>query len=427
MLGPKLEKWCIRSWQKFAGLAALSLACSVVQADVAPKQPILIGLSTDASGIYAASGASERRGIEMAISEFNEKGGVLGRPVRTVHIDTRSDPGTAAEIAGTFISEHRVAFLIGAVHSGFAAKFSEVAQQHGVIFLNTNSSSPSEAGKNCHRTKFVWDGNGTNFTKATISNAVRWIGKRWVLMTHDYEWGHSTAAVTRRYLAEAGGEVIEELIVPEDTTDFSGFLAQIDTLKPNVVATAVGGQGLQLLQAHVKQAGREINPAWISNQQDWPDVWLSGKQELFGIFGTTWYHGFNLPGVDAFIAKYQATYPDAAIPVPGNVFYNGYMATRELLRAVERAGTTNNHAVIRELEQLKVSAVDRMQHFDSYMNPKNHHMQQTIYMATVNPSPVDDNDLFTVISHIAPQEITDQSGPQTCVLESFENTPVYEP
>ena len=71
------------------------------------------------------------------------------------------------------------------------------------------------------------------------------------------------------------------------------------------------------------------------------------------------------------------------IQVPGNVYYNGYMATRELLRAVERAGTTNNIKVIKELESLKVPARDRMQHFDAYMNPATHQMQQTIYMATL--------------------------------------------
>ena len=72
-----------------------------------------------------------------------------------------------------------------------------------------------------------------------------------------------------------------------------------------------------------------------------------------------------------------------AIKVPGNVYYNGYMATRELLRAVERAGTTNNIKVIKELEGLKVSARDRMQDFDAYMNPATHQLQQTIYMATL--------------------------------------------
>ena len=42
--------------------------------------------------------------------------------------------------------------------------------------------------------------------------------------------------------------------------------------------------------------------------------------------------------------------------MPGNVYYNGYMATRELLRAVERAGTTNNIAVIKKLEGLQGDA-----------------------------------------------------------------------
>jgi len=397
-------------------------------AEVQNERPLLIGIATDASGIYGDSGESERRGILLAIREFNERGGVLGRPIETLHIDTRSDADAAPALARQFIEQHKVGFLIGGVHSGFAAAFSEVAQQHGVIYLNTNSSSPSEAGKNCHRTKFVWDGNGNNFTRATIKNAARWIGNRWVLLTHDYEWGHTTAATTRRHLEEAGGSVVKELLVSEDTTDFSPFLEIIRELKPNVVSTAVGGKSLQRLQNHVRESGQGRNPAWLSNQQDWPDVWLSGnKQELFGVFGTTWYHKFDLPGVAQFVARYRATYPDAPIPVPGNVFYNGYMATRELLKAIQTVGTTNNHAIIRELENLRVSAVERMQHHAGYMNPLTHQFQQTIYMATANPQPGDDSDLFTIISHIPPRDSAEQSDGQPCRLESFEDTPVHEP
>ena len=52
-----------------------------------------------------------------------------------------------------------------------------------------------------------------------------------------------------------------------------------------------------------------------------------------------------------FVARYQKANPDATIKTPGNVFYNGYWATRSLFEAIERAKTTNNHAVIKELEQ----------------------------------------------------------------------------
>ena len=73
--------------------------------------------------------------------------------------------------------------------------------------------------------------------------------------------------------------------------------------------------------------------------------------------------------------------------MPGNVSYNGYMATRELLRAIERAGSTNNLKVIKALEGHKMPAADRMQHFDAYIDPATHQVQQTIYLARRNAKP----------------------------------------
>eukprot|EP01031_Cornospumella_fuschlensis_P000051 gene51-60_t len=52
----------------------------------------------------------------------------------------------------------------------------------------------------------------------------------------------------------------------------------------------------------------------------------------FGVFGTTWYYRLDLPGVKEFVAAYQKQYPGMAIRVPGNVYHNAYMATRELRR-----------------------------------------------------------------------------------------------
>ena len=123
--------------------------------------------------------------------------------------------------------------------------------------------------------------------------------------------------------------------------------------------------------------------AWINNQQDWPDVYGLGPEAIFGVFGTTWYYRLDLPGVKEFVAAYQKQFPGMAIRVPGNVYHNGYMATRELLRCVEEAGTTNNIAVIKKLEGRKMSAADRLQHYDAWIDPVTHQCQQTIYMATL--------------------------------------------
>ena len=87
----------------------------------------------------------------MAIKEFNDKGGVLGRRIEAIHMDTETTPATGSRVAERMITRNEAAFLIGAVHSGVANAISQVAQKYGTIFLNTNSSSPTEAGKDCHR------------------------------------------------------------------------------------------------------------------------------------------------------------------------------------------------------------------------------------------------------------------------------------
>ena len=392
----------------------------------ASDKPIMIGFTSDASGQYANSGASDRRGMMMAIAEFNEKGGVLGRTVETIHLDTETTPATGSRVAERMIARHECAFLIGAVSSGVANAISQVAQRYGTVYLNTNSSSPTEAGKNCHRVKFVWDGNGTNFAQAAVKNAIDAYGTKWMLMTNDYVWGHNTSAATRTLVEQYGGEITEEILVPQGTRDFSAMLLKVQQASPQVVAAAVGGDDQKAMRQQVAELGLAESMAWVNNQQDWPDVYGLPLENLFGVFGTTWYWKLDLPGVAEFVQRYQAAYPDTRMRVPGNVFYNGYMATRELLSAVERAGTTNNRNVIQELEGLKVSAQDRMQHHDAHMNPATHQMQQTIYLATANEGTEDADDMFRMLSQSSPEEIRDTGADAACMMESLDETPSYE-
>src|SRR5687768_12196507 len=391
----------------------------------AQGRPIKLGLTNDASGQFGNSGRDDHRAIRMAIEEQNAKGGVLGRKIEWTTADTESNPAVATRVAERFITREDCSILIGALHSGVANAITQVAAKHGTIYLNTNSSAPSEAGENCARVKFVWDGNGTNFSKASVKNAVDSIGKNWLLLTNDYVWGHTTAAATKVQVEAAGGKIMDNLLVPQNTRDFTSYLLKIQQIKPDVVATAVGGDDIKALRQQVTQLKLEGKPAWINNQQDWPDVW-GAPESLFGVFGTTWYHKLQLPGVADFVEKWKKMAGPGAIPVPGNVSYNGYMATRELLRAIERAGSTNNVKIIKELENLKVSAADRMQHHDAYMDPATHQIQQTIYLARRNEKPADNTDLYEIISWTSPKDAEDTDAKAKCKLVPFEQVPTVD-
>ena len=102
------------------------------------------------------------------------------------------------------------------------------------------------------------------------------------------------------------------------------------------------------------------------------------------------------------------------------------MATRELLRCVEEAGTTANIAVIKKLEGRKMSARDRLQSYDAWIDAATHQCQQTIYMATYNDQPKVKDDIFKILTQSEPKDVMDADAPKACKLESYEATPTYE-
>jgi len=64
-----------------------------------------------------------------------------------------------------------------------------------------------------------------------------------------------------------------------------------------------------------------------------------------------------------------------------------------------------------------------MQHFDAYMDPATHQMQQTIYLARRNTKPTDSTDLFEIISWTEPKAAADDAAAGKCKLIPYEQVP----
>jgi branched-chain amino acid transport system substrate-binding protein len=389
------------------------------------KRPIVIGITSDASGNYADSGAAERRGMFMAIEECNAKGGLIGRKVEYKHEDTETDPSAGARKAKRLIERDRVDALIGACSSGVANAISEVAQREGIIFFNTNSSSDTVTNENCHRTNFACDANNHMFTYALGPWVAQNLGKKWFFITHDYVWGKSGTADYRKILAEQGGQEIGEVLIPLGTRDFSAQLIKIQGAKPDVVMTTVAGIDLAALTEQAHEFGLDQKIPFCFTLRDFPDVWAVGVEKNFGVFGVTWYHLMDVPGVKEFVAAYKKRWPDAPIPVPGNVCYNGYIGMRELLRGIQRAGTTQSHDVIKALEGWTFK--DSMKHHPTTIRDFDHCFMQTMYVAKAKPKDkmVDQTDFYEIIGVIEPDKAVIKKENSKCKLEPYSDTPVY--
>lgn len=407
----------------FAGLSTLVGINTVSAAEKAA--PVVIAHVAPTTGRFALHAEADRRGAEMAIDEFNARGGVLGREIVFFSRDPSLDATQSARVAEDLITQNRVGFMIGAISSGVASSMSAVAQKHGVIFINTNSSAPSESVENAHRTKFVFDAHGANFYRALIKYALaNRKSKRVLLLTEDNVWGRGNAEASRRYIAESKGEVVGEILAPEALADPLEILRRVASIPADVVVTSISGDNQIKLFAQIDPAVLE-RQSWVVGEVDWEELYPAPGTPR-PLFGTTWAWNLDTPGTAEFVARYRKRYGHTKLDYPGDVTHAAYLATKALLAAIERAGTTANAAVIRQLEKYRRTASEGMQDSGAYMDPVSHHVQQTIYIARWNPRAIRPEQGIEILGQVPPEQVRFERE-KTTQLESLGTTPHYTP
>jgi len=415
--------------QVLTGAAAFGAGVGFIgpwrRAGAQAKKPILIGLTCDATGTFADSGQADRRGMILAIEEANARGGVLGRSIEPRWEDTETDASVAVRKAQRLIERDRIDFMIGALSSGVAAPLSELAQRHGIIYFNSNSSADTVTNEKCQRVNFVWDANNWMFANALGPLVAKTLGTRWFILTHDYVWGKNQTAATRESAKKVGAQEVGELLIPQGTRDFSSQLLRIRSAKPQVVMANVAGIEQTALREQAYEFGADKDAAWVFPQQDFPDLVPLGPKKAFGYFCTTWHYTLNEPGAREFTDSFRKRWAGAPIPVPDNVSCNGYLATRELLRAIERAGTTRNHEVIKALEGHVIK--DTFRKYPSTIRPWDHLVGQMIYLArTKRESEMKERwDMIEMVADVAPELASPPQSASKCKMQSVAETPVY--
>src|SRR5437660_12540540 len=96
-----------------AGAAAAALLAFAPNAASAQSgEPIKIGFSMVLTGPLAANGKQALVGVKTWEEEANQKGGLLGRPVKLVYYDDESNPSTVPGIYTKLLHVDKVDLVI---------------------------------------------------------------------------------------------------------------------------------------------------------------------------------------------------------------------------------------------------------------------------------------------------------------------------
>lgn len=327
----------------------------LLSATVASADEIIIGMATAESGWMQAYDKPASEAAMIRIDEINASGGLLGKQIKVVSADTKTDRAEGAK-AGLEVLDKGAEMVVVSCDYDFGAPAALAAQAAGKIsfFLCAESIKAGIQGV------------GPYSFSASVLAAVQ--GATMAEWTYNKKGARSYYVLLDTWIEYNKGicdgfdwmapRLKDAKVVGRDTfvNDDASVAAQITRIKnlpeePDAIMLCSVMPGASSVVKQIRAAG--INSMILNGSSVDGSYWLSAVPNLSNFFvpvqGSIFGDDPN-PEVTAFNERYKAK--TGAGP-SSQYAYPGYVMVDIWAKAVERAGTTDAKAVVAELEKMR--------------------------------------------------------------------------
>ena len=373
----------------------IMFACIIVIgfANYGQCKEIRIGGIFPLTGGAATFGQSSKEGMQMAVDDFNDKGGIdiEGKKllIKAIYDDTAGQPEQAANISRKQIDLNRVVAIVGAVMSKNSLAMAPICQSKRIPMVSPASTNPAvtQKGDYIFRVCFIDSFQGTTMANYVYKNLK--LTKAAVIYDNGNDYNKGLAKFFEERFKALGGQIVaSEAFTDEDkTTDFRALLTKIKSKKPEFLYSPNYYTASAPIMMQAKELGLEV-PTGGGDGWDSPKlVEIGGEDVEGGMFTNHFSKEDSRPEVQNFIKKYKEKYntePDALASL-------AYDAAFVLLSAIEKAGSLKGSAIKDALKTRGISGVTGNISFDENRNPVKSVVilqikdgKQT-YLTTINP------------------------------------------
>src|SRR5262249_2830074 len=208
------------------GLLALGLSGGLGVPAFAQQPPIQIAWSGPLTGDVAQLGQGYLNGVKLAVDEWNDKGGVLGRRVVGAAEDDACDPKQAGPVATKIADDPRNVAFIGHFCSGTTLAGAPIISKVNLPMVSVSSNPTITQQGWKHLVRVVASDNIQG--RAIVTFAMRKLGtKRFAILSDKQAMGQGVADVARATVEKAGGTVTSFGGVEPKDVDYSAVLTKI--------------------------------------------------------------------------------------------------------------------------------------------------------------------------------------------------------
>ena len=191
------------------------------------------GLAMPLTGGQALYGNDQVKAAQWAVDAINAKGGVNGKKLEMIVLDTQADPQVGIQAVNRLISVDKVPAFVTA-WSGVVKAVAPIANDNKVVELSVGANAPdiSKLGDYVYTTFPLADVD----IRAVAQYSAKEMGKKKaaVLFVNN-ETGIGSAVVYRDTFTKAGGQVVAYESYDQKATDFTGPLLKIRASNPEII------------------------------------------------------------------------------------------------------------------------------------------------------------------------------------------------
>ncbi|MBP3489498.1 MAG: transporter substrate-binding protein [Roseburia sp.] len=332
-----------------ASMLFSAAACGKSEGGSADSDTIKLGLVADMSGTSANT--QTLNSVTLAVNEINESGGLLGKQIEIVSVDSQSDTARYQEMGKKLIQEDQVDVLFTAGTSACREAIRPVAEENEMLYFYCNSYEGGVAS----RYMFLAGPVPEQTVDPLISYASENVGKKIYCLVADYNYGRVMVEWLKQKAGDYGAEVVGEEYVPQTVSDFSSSIAKIEQSDADAVFIAMVGSNMASFFDQWANAGIEDKTLMsLSNFCQYYEHKKLDPPSLEGsLTAAAYMEEFDTDASKEFVEKYRAMAPDE--PYITSNCAIAYNAVYIWANAVELAGTTDTEAVIDALETQDIS------------------------------------------------------------------------
>lgn len=335
---------------------ALAASASALAAASYAADPIVVGVSIAQSPPGSVvQGTQVKDGIDIVARMLNDKGGVLGRPLKIVYEDNQGIPEKGRAAAEKLITRDKVVAVTGGHQSSVCLAEIEVAHRYKTPYVNTNCWS-DDVRKKGYPEVFNPGNYNTRVSSAMAETIAALKVRNVVAFAENTDYGIGQAKLLGEFLQKAAPQTQYKYVALDRAgKDFTPAVLPLRASPPDLVVNIMLPPAAYILMNQLYEQGvaPSAKTAFYDGAgiADYPDFWQNVKEAGKYMLAFGLYHpAMPMPALGKEVGD---IFQKQAKTEPNRLIFQAADSLLLIARAIEQAKSTDGAAITKALQGMQ--------------------------------------------------------------------------